>query len=127
MERFLWVGVAGAFGTWTRYLVSTWAGRAFGATFPVGTLIVNVSGCFLIASVMQLALATTFVPPTLRLVLTTGFIGGLTTYSSFNFETSRLVQEGAWGIAAANFAVTTIGCFAAGVLGMVVTRQLFGT
>lgn len=127
MQRFLWIGIAGAFGTWTRYLVGLGAAKALGTAFPFGTLIVNLTGCFLIAGVMHVALATTLVPPTLRLALTTGFMGGLTTYSSFNYETTKLAQDGAWGIAAVNFAATTIGCLAAGLLGLAVARRLFGT
>src|SRR5690348_10595853 len=97
MDRFLWICFAGALGTGTRYLVGLWAGRALGTAFPFATLIVNIVGCFLIAFVMQISLSTTLLSPTARLTLTTGFMGGLTTYSSFNFETTRLLQEGAWG------------------------------
>ena len=61
-----------------------------------------------------------------RLTLTTGFMGGLTTYSSFNFETTRLLQEGAWGTGFLNVVVTMSICFAAGLLGMLVARKLVG-
>jgi fluoride exporter len=126
MDRFLWICFAGALGTGTRYLVGIWAGARFGTTFPYGTLIVNVAGCFLITAIMQVALSTNLVPATLRLVLTTGFMGGLTTYSSFNYETTRFFQERSWGMASLNFAVTTAACFAAGLLGIVAARRLFG-
>lgn len=127
MQRLFWIALAGALGTGARYLIGTWAGRALGTTFPFGTLIVNCVGCFLIGCVMQVSLSTTLVPPALRLTLATGFIGGLTTYSSFNYETLRLVEDGAWRTAFANFTVTTFGCAAAGILGLVVARRLFGT
>jgi CrcB protein len=126
MDRFLWICFAGALGTGTRYLVGLWAARAFGTTFPYGTLIVNVTGCFLIAAIMHASLSTALVPPTLRLALTTGFMGGLTTYSSFNYETTRFLQERAWGTGLLNVGVTTIACFAAGLLGLVAARRLFG-
>jgi len=126
MDRFLWICFAGALGTGARYLVGLWAGRTFGAAFPYGTLMVNVVGCFLIALVMHVSLSTTLVPPTLRLALTTGFMGGLTTYSSFNYETTRFLQEGAWGTGLLNWAVTTSVCFAAGLLGLALARRLAG-
>ncbi len=126
MSRFLWICFAGALGTGARYLVGLWAGRALGTTFPYGTLIVNLAGCFLIAAVTHVALSTTLVSPTLRLTLTTGFIGGLTTYSSFNLETTRLLQERAWVGGVANFAGTVAGCFVAGLLGLAVARRLVG-
>lgn len=126
MTRALLIGLAGALGTLTRYAVGLWAGKALGAGFPYGTLIVNVVGCFLIALVSQLALSTTLVSPTLRLTLTTGFMGGLTTYSSFNLETTSLLRERAWATAAANVGLTLITCFVAGMLGLIAARRLAG-
>ena len=122
MERLLWICLAGALGTGTRYLLGLWAGERFGTGFPYGTLLVNVLGCFLIALVMQTALSRAAFPPTVRLALTTGFLGGLTTYSSFAFETTKLAQDGARGAALVNFAVTTGACFAAVLLGLAVAR-----
>jgi fluoride exporter len=125
MERFLWICVAGAAGTGARYLVALWAAQRFGSTFPYGTLIVNLLGCFAIAAVMHAALALSW-SPTVRSAITIGFIGGLTTYSSFNYETSRLLEEGASGAAALNATATILGAFAAGWLGMLCARQLLG-
>lgn len=85
MERFLWICLAGAAGTGTRYLVALWAAQRFGTAFPYGTLIVNLAGCFLVAFVMQTA-ATIAWPATLRTAITVGFVGGLTTYSGFNYS-----------------------------------------
>jgi len=126
MAKFLWICLAGALGTGARYLIGVWAGKAIGAGFPYGTLIVNVLGCFLIAAVTHVALSTTLIPPNLRLVLTTGFMGGLTTYSSFNLETTALLRSGSWAAAAGNFGATVGGCFAAGLLGLVCARSWFG-
>jgi CrcB protein len=126
MNRALLIGLAGALGTLSRYAVGLWAGKALGAGFPYGTLIVNVVGCFLIALVSQLALSTTLISPTLRLTLTTGFMGGLTTYSSFNFETTSLLRERAWATAAANVGITLAACFVAGMLGLITARRLAG-
>lgn len=124
MERFFWVCLAGALGTGLRYLVGLWAGARWGTAFPYGTLIVNVVGCFLVAAVMQAAASIAAFPPGLRLAITTGFIGGLTTYSSFGYETTRLAQAGARGAALTNFVVTTVACFAAVLLGLAATRAV---
>jgi CrcB protein len=125
MERFFWICLAGAAGTGTRYLVALWAAQRFGSSFPYGTLIVNLTGCFLIATIMQVAIATAW-SPTVRSALTIGYIGGLTTYSSFNYESTRLLQDGAPGLAALNATVTFVGCFAAGWLGLITSKHLFG-
>ena len=127
MTRLLFIGLAGALGTCTRYLVGLGAGRMLGTGFPFGTLIVNVLGCFLIAAITQVALTTELISPTLRLTLTTGFMGGLTTYSSFNLETTQFLQSRAWYAALVNFGVTVGCCFVAGLLGFAVARRVFGS
>jgi CrcB protein len=126
MTRILLIGFAGALGTLSRYGIGLWAGKALGTDFPYGTFMVNVVGCFLIALVSQLALSTTLISPTLRLTLTTGFMGGLTTYSSFNNETTNLLRERAWGAGLANVALTLVVCFMAGWLGLITARRLAG-
>jgi len=92
MERFFWICFAGAAGTGTRYLVGLWAGERFGSSFPYRTLLVNVVGCFLIALVMHWALNVAAFSPNLRFGLTTGFLGGLTTYSGGALVTMERVR-----------------------------------
>ena len=125
MERFLWICLAGAAGTGTRYLIALWAAERLGSTFPYGTVIVNLLGCFALAAVMHMAMTLSW-SPTLRSALTIGFIGGLTTYSSFNYETSRLLEQGALEAAAVNTITTIMGSFAAGWLGLMCAKQLLG-
>jgi CrcB protein len=125
MERFVWICLGGAVGTGARYLIASWAAQRLGSTFPYGTLIVNLSGCFAIAAVMHVALALGW-SPTARAAATIGFLGGLTTYSSFNYETTRLLEEGALRAAGANAALTILGGLAAGWLGLLCARQLIG-
>jgi fluoride exporter len=122
MGRFLLVCFGGAIGTGARYLIATAAVRAT-AKFPVGTLTVNIVGSFFISFVMTLALQKgSTISDDARLFLTTGVLGGFTTYSSFNFETLRLAQGGA--LAATYVAVTFIGCLVAGLLGMQAARLI---
>jgi CrcB protein len=123
MARVLWIALAGALGTLTRYGVGLFSLRALGGGFPYGTLIVNIVGCFFIALVVELALTTTLVSPTLRVTLTTGFLGGLTTYSSFNLETTTLLRDRV-GAGLSNLALTLGGCFAAGLLGRLLATRL---
>jgi fluoride exporter len=124
MERFLWICLAGAAGTGARYLVSMWAVARFGPTFPLGTLLVNLAGCFLMALLVEAAFRSGW-PETLRLAVTAGFLGGLTTYSSFNFEGTRLLENGAGGMAGAYALMTIVGAFVAGLAGLALGRHLF--
>lgn len=102
-----------------------WTAQRFGNSFPYATLIVNLSGCFLISLILQSATAAAW-SPTLRSALTIGFVGGLTTYSSFNYETTQLLQEGAANLAAFNATMMIVGCALAGWLGVIASRHLLG-
>lgn len=126
MSRFLLVCLGGALGTGARYLVSGWAPRVFGPVFPYGTLAVNVLGSFLVAVLMYVGTETTAMPATTRIVLTTGVMGGFTTYSTFSYETMKFLQDGAFGLAVLNVAVTVLGCLAACVLGWAGARWMVG-
>jgi CrcB protein len=125
MGRLLWICLAGALGTGARYLVAIWASQRLGSVFPYGTLIVNLAGCFVIAALMEAALVLGW-SATLRGALTIGFVGGLTTYSSFNYDTMRLFEEGAPATALLNVATTLVGGLVAGWLGLAIARELIG-
>jgi fluoride exporter len=127
LTRFLLVGVGGALGSMARYWVGGWAPRLLGQAFPYGTLIVNVLGSFLISVVMTVALNTEIISPNARIFLTTGIMGGFTTYSSFNYETLALSQQSLWMTASLNVGVTGVGCLLAGALGIVLGRAMVGT
>jgi CrcB protein len=126
VSRFFWICLGGAAGTGARYLLSGWALAALGAGFPYGTLAVNVLGSFCVGLLMQVGVATPLMSPTLRLALTTGVMGGFTTYSAFNYETMRYAQDGAWRLALGNVAVTLVACLAAGFAGLALGRSIFG-
>ena len=125
MDRLFWICLAGAIGTGARYLVAIWAAQRLGSVFPYGTLIVNVVGCFIIAALMHAALMQGW-SATLRSAMTIGFVGGLTTYSSFNYDTMRLFEEGAPATGLVNVAVTLFGGLVAGWLGLALARQILG-
>ena len=123
MERLLAISAAGAVGTALRYLIGLGAVRFIGDGWPYGTLAVNLLGCFLMAIVMNVAAASSDFSPTLRLTLTTGFMGGLTTYSAFNYETTKLFSDRGALAGGLNLALTVLGCFATGMLGNLVARR----
>ncbi|EYF07594.1 fluoride efflux transporter FluC [Chondromyces apiculatus] len=124
-QRLLLVCAAGALGSGARFLVALGAERLRQGAFPAGTLIVNVVGSFLICLVMELA-AAGLVTPTQRLTLTTGFLGGFTTYSAFAYETLRCFDERQWKLGVANIALTLVLGLGAGVLGLLCGRRLAG-
>lgn len=113
-------------GTGARYLLSGWSVQRFGGAFPYGTLAVNAIGSFALGVLMQTALTTQLLPPTLRLTLTTGVLGGFTTYSTFNYETLQFFQEGTVLMGLVNILATVLLCLAAGALGVVGARWAIG-
>ena len=126
MSRFAWICLGGAVGTGARYLLSGLALAALGTAFPWGTLAVNLLGSFLLGAIMHVGLVTALLSPTLRLTLATGVMGGFTTYSSFNYETIRQLQDGAWPTALTYVVATVLGCLAAGYAGIAAARSIWG-
>ena len=124
MARLFLICGGGALGTGARYLLSSYVAERFGAGFPRGTLLINATGSFAIAFVMVLSLEAGLIPADLRLFLTTGVMGGYTTYSSFNYETLKLADQGAWELAALYLAATVAGCLVTGFLGLTAGRAL---
>jgi fluoride exporter len=124
VARFLLICLGGAIGTGCRFLLSTWVAGAFGADFPRGTVLITFTGSFFIAVVLELSAITGAISLDIRLFLTTGLMGGYTTYSSFDYETLRLVESGAMGPAGMNLAMTVVGWLAAGFAGVLSARDL---
>jgi CrcB protein len=119
----VWVFIAGGAGSVARYLIGRWAFERFGGAFPVGTVGVNLIGCFALGAALHVATAWSLTPP-LRAAILIGFLGGFTTYSSFNQETIALFAAGSAGAAVLNVVLTLAGGLAAGWLGLVVARQV---
>jgi CrcB protein len=124
MARLLLVAAGGAIGAALRYLVATAALAWLGAGFPWGTLMVNLAGSFLIGLVQSLATEGLGLGEDTRLFLTSGVLGGLTTYSAFSYETVRLMERGASGLAWLNVVGTTAACLALCYLGLLAGRML---
>ncbi|HEX9477400.1 MAG TPA: fluoride efflux transporter CrcB [Methylomirabilota bacterium] len=124
MTRFALICLGGAVGTGARYLLGGVVARWAGPDFPYGTLLINVLGSFLIGVVQQVGLTSLLIPDTLRLVLAVGVMGGFTTYSSFSYETIRLLEAGSWLAASVYVALTTALCLACCVAGLSLGRVL---
>ncbi len=101
--KILLVMLGGSLGALSRYGVSLLAASLFGSKFPWGTLIVNLAGCFLIGLSMALAERGGFMSPSVRLFFVTGYLGALTTFSTFALETVNAMRAGAQLVTIANF------------------------
>lgn len=124
MNKVLLVFIGGGIGAATRYGTTLLAGRMFGTGFPWGTLVVNLTGCFLIGVVLALAERTNLVEPSTRLFFVTGFLGGLTTFSSYALETV-VAFRGSTFTAFANIAANNVAGLALVVSGLKLTERIF--
>lgn len=122
--RLLLICLGGAVGTGARYLLGGLVVRWLGPDFPYGTLLINVLGSFLLGLIQQVGLSTLLIPDTLRLVLAIGVMGGFTTYSSFSYETLKLVETGSWVGASLYVGLTTALCLGCCALGLSLGRVL---
>jgi CrcB protein len=102
MDRYLLVLLGGAMGSLARYVAGTAVMSRFSGRFPLGTLVVNVSGCFLIGVIMTLLTGKSAPHPNWRLFLVVGFLGGFTTFSSFAYETFTAAREGSMWVGLMN-------------------------
>lgn len=124
MREFLIIALGAALGANARYWLSTWFAGRFGPAFPWGTLFINVSGGLLIGLVLTVLNQRLVSDPTARLLLATGFLGAYTTFSTFTYETMRLLQDGAYGPALFNVAGSVTLGLTATLGGMIVGRWL---
>jgi CrcB protein len=92
----LYVALGSAIGGVARYLLGGLAQRLFDGTFPAGTLLINISGSFLLGTFIRYATATPTLTPEMRAFLTIGLCGGYTTFSTFSYETIALLEDGEW-------------------------------
>lgn len=117
MVKWISLLAGGLLGTLARYLLSGWTYALFGSGFPYGTLIVNLSGCFLIGFLVSAAEDKFLLGPNARVLLMAGFCGAFTTFSTFMLETSHLMKDGEMGRAFLNVALSVIAGFFAFRLG----------
>jgi CrcB protein len=104
--KYLAVGIGGFVGSIARFWLATYVGQRMGTRFPYGTFLVNVSGCFLVGFAMTILAEKTNLSPTYRYLIPIGFIGGYTTFSTFEYETLRAIQDGQFTIGLLNIVLS---------------------
>jgi CrcB protein len=117
------IGIGGFAGAIARYLLGNYIGGRLGFRFPYGTLVINVSGSFLVGLSMALFARTT-ASPYWRYLIPIGFIGAYTTFSTFEYETLRAIQDGQMATGLLNVAVSVVTGFAAVWLGDLMGRVM---
>jgi len=119
---FLWVGAGGFLGAIARYALSLWIDTRFDTPFPVATMLINVTGSFVLGT-MSGALEFATWPPEVRLALGVGFLGAYTTFSTFTYETLRLIEAGDTAIALGYVSASVLAGLAAATLGLALGRS----
>ena len=120
----LWVALGGAMGAAARYSVNVWSGRTLGTAFPWHTLTVNIIGCFAMGLMVELMALKFNVGNETRAFLTTGVLGGFTTFSAFSLDFALLVERKAYGIAGVYAASSVVFSLAAVFAGLYLVRAL---
>jgi fluoride exporter len=122
MQNYVLVFVGGGMGAAARYWLSGWVPGKIQSDFPVGTLAVNMLGCFLIGLLMSAFEERFLAQPSVRVFLTIGILGGFTTFSTFSFETVALIRDGEVLFATMNILVSILTCLGGTALGMYIGR-----
>jgi len=117
VKNLIIIMLGGSLGAVCRYLIGLMAAKTWGVNFPWGTLIVNMAGCFLIGLIFALAESVRLLTPSVRLFLITGFLGALTTFSSFSLETTNAVRAGLTIQPIMNIMINNLGGFGLTFLG----------
>jgi fluoride exporter len=124
MDVALLIAGFGALGCLTRYYLSGWVYELLGRGFPYGTFAVNIIGAFIIGLIMEFGMRSTLLPSNLRAGITIGFLGGLTTFSTFSYETFRLLEDGEFFVATANVLASVAVCLIFTWIGIHTARYL---
>lgn len=122
MIKYSIIITGGGVGAAARFALGTWIGQRWGRSFPLGTFVINVSGSFLIGLLMTLMADRFTENPLWRLLLVVGFLGGYTTFSSFEYETGKLVTDGEYLFATLNAVLSVVAGFAALKTGEVLAK-----
>ncbi len=122
--NYLMIGAGAFIGANLRYLVQTWSAARFGPDWPAGTLLVNVSGSFVLAFFVTLTTTRLIVSPNTRLFVTVGLLGGYTTFSSYMVETLNLMQTGRWMPTLFYFLGNVVLGLIAAILGVIAARAI---
>ena len=123
--RLIWyVALGGAVGSVARYLLTSAIQARTGGAFPLGTLLINISGSIVLGFLLRYALETPSVSPDMRALLATGLCGGYTTFSAFSYETAALIQDGDWKRAGLYVGLSVAGALIGTFAGFAGAREL---
>jgi fluoride exporter len=122
--NFLAISLGAIVGANSRYLLSRYAARFLGPVFPYGTLIINVSGSFLVGLFLIWTTERVLIDPRWRLLVVIGFCGGFTTFSSYAYETMAYFEQGQWMLMAVNVISNNLLSLLAAMAGMALARVL---
>jgi CrcB protein len=122
MINYIVVFAGGGIGSVARFMLATWIGQRWGKSFPLGTFVINITGSFLIGFLMTLMAERFLENPQWRLLLVVGGLGGYTTFSTFQYESGKLVMDGELGYAALNMVLSVAVGFIALKLGDLIAK-----
>lgn len=118
------IALGSAVGGVARYLLGGWIQERTGSTFPTQTLLINVTGSFLLGLIQRYALESAGISPEVRTMLTIGFCGGYTTFSTFSLETVRMLEDGDWKRATLYVILSVVLSVGAVVAGVAAAKEL---
>ena len=124
MNDILVISIGAIIGANARWIISRYAAKVLSTVFPYGTLLINVSGSFIVGFFMIWATERVLLDPRWRLLIVVGFCGAFTTFSSFAFETMAYFEQGQWLLMSANFLLNNLLCLGAALAGMALARAL---
>lgn len=120
--EYIWIGVGGFAGALSRYWLGAYVAQRWPSAFPRGTFVINVSGALALGLIA--GASSTLIPPAVRLLAGTGFLGAYTTFSTWELETLRLMESRSYVLAGTNLLLTLLAGLAAASLGMYISRSL---
>jgi CrcB protein len=123
-KQFFIIFIGGGLGSCFRYALSSFTNGIFNSTFPLGTLVVNLMGCFVAGCLAGLPMGIASLAPDLRTAIMIGFLGGFTTFSAYEYETLILLKENSQGSAWLNLVTGPLLGLLATVLGYTITKAL---
>ena len=121
---YLAISVGAVLGANLRFVLGRWIADRAGTAFPIGTLVINATGSFVIGLVLVLVTERVAAPPWVRPMVAIGFLGSYTTFSTFSYETLALSQSGAWGPAGLNIAASVAASLVGVYLGTLLGRAI---
>jgi CrcB protein len=124
VNDILVISIGAILGANARWIISRYAARVLGPVFPYGTLLINITGSFVVGFFMIWASERVLLDPRWRLLIVVGFCGAFTTFSSFAFETMAYFEQGQWLLLFTNFASNNLLCLGAALAGMALARAL---